>query len=147
MSQLCTRYSNLAISISLLLTSALYAYATAIVQQSKTSIGNITIKEITTDENSAADQIYDKDISNSYIGKTQIERFKGTSPVISLKEQSVFSAVRPVMGERLILIFEEFKGKAVSPSPSMEQSKPLPLIEAIMARITVITSTQILFAV
>lgn len=80
MSQLCTRYSNLAISISLLLTSAPYAYATAIVQQSKTSIGNITIKEITTDENSAADQIYDKDISNSYIGKTQIERFKGTSP-------------------------------------------------------------------
>ena len=81
MSPFTTRYSQLALSISLLLsgTTALSAPNNKS-EDKKTHIGDINVSDKSDTDTQGYDNIYDKDISNVYLGKEEIERFKGTSP-------------------------------------------------------------------
>ncbi len=86
MSQFTARYSQLALSISLLLsgTTALSAPNDKS-EDKKTHIGDINVSEKSDADTQGYDNIYDKDISNVYLGKEEIERYKGTSPGDLLK--------------------------------------------------------------
>ncbi|MEI9750623.1 TonB-dependent receptor [Moellerella wisconsensis] len=96
MSQSCMRYSTLAISISLLLSTAPYAHAENSIVSSKSHnkqeippakkslqksfIGDIDVSDQSDQDATGYDNVYDKNIANSYIGKEEFERFKGVSP-------------------------------------------------------------------
>ena len=81
MSPFSTRYSIVALSISLLLsgTNALSA-SNDKSENKKTHIGDINVSEKSDTDAQGYDNVYDKDISNVYLGKEEIERFKGVSP-------------------------------------------------------------------
>lgn len=60
------------------------------------------------------DNIYDKNISNIYIGKEMIERFKGSSLRICFNLRRVYIAVKHAMALQSIPIFVAFKDKGGS---------------------------------
>ncbi|MDC9588652.1 TonB-dependent receptor [Xenorhabdus sp. XENO-10] len=51
----------------------------------KTDLGKIRVKDNSDKDEAGYDAVYDKDISNIYIGKEQIERYKGSSPADLIK--------------------------------------------------------------
>ncbi|PHM73968.1 TonB-dependent receptor domain-containing protein [Xenorhabdus kozodoii] len=52
---------------------------------SKTDLGKIHVSDHSDKDEAGYDAVYDKDISTIYIGKEQIERYKGTSPADLIK--------------------------------------------------------------
>ncbi len=52
---------------------------------SKTDLGKIRVKDNRDKDEAGYDAVYDKDISTIYIGKKEIERYKGTSPADLIK--------------------------------------------------------------
>ncbi|OTA19239.1 Outer membrane receptor protein, mostly Fe transport [Xenorhabdus beddingii] len=52
---------------------------------SKADLGKIRVTDNSDKDEAGYDAVYDKDISNIYIGKEQIERYKGTSPADLIK--------------------------------------------------------------
>ncbi|SFU90267.1 TonB-dependent receptor domain-containing protein [Xenorhabdus koppenhoeferi] len=53
--------------------------------KSKTDLGKIRVTDSRDKDEEGYDAVYDKDISNIYIGKKEIERYKGTSPADLIK--------------------------------------------------------------
>ncbi|PHM25443.1 TonB-dependent receptor domain-containing protein [Xenorhabdus budapestensis] len=51
----------------------------------KTDLGKIRVTDNSNKDEAGYDAVYDKDISNIYIGKKQIERYKGASPADVIK--------------------------------------------------------------
>ncbi|MBI6548093.1 TonB-dependent receptor domain-containing protein [Xenorhabdus lircayensis] len=59
---------------------------TVTASSSKTDLGKIRVTDTSDDKDKAGyDAVYDKDISNIYIGKKEIERYKGSSPADLVK--------------------------------------------------------------
>ncbi|HGJ5865464.1 MAG TPA: hypothetical protein ACHBZ9_12825 [Arsenophonus nasoniae] len=73
-----------AISLSTLVIPAIsYAEQQSSNKQANTEkkhLGKIQVSDMSQQDEQGYDNIYDKNISNIYIGKEMIERFKGSSP-------------------------------------------------------------------
>ncbi|MFS1539088.1 MAG: hypothetical protein ACL7BU_10865 [Candidatus Phlomobacter fragariae] len=58
------------------------------------------------------DNIYDKNISNIYLGKEMIERFKGASLADLFQSMpEVYTMVKPAIAQQSVLIFVAFREK------------------------------------
>ncbi|PHM43134.1 TonB-dependent receptor domain-containing protein [Xenorhabdus szentirmaii] len=75
---------TMALSLALSLTTP-PLFAESASSGKKTDLGKISVTDTTDKDAAGYDAVYDKDISNIYIGKDQIERYKGTSPADLLK--------------------------------------------------------------
>ncbi|AOM42915.1 TonB-dependent receptor domain-containing protein [Xenorhabdus hominickii] len=85
-----TQFTPITIALSLafsLATPPLFAESKPAVTTSsgKTDLGKIQVTDTSDKDEIGYDAVYDKDISNIYIGKEQIERYKGTSPADLIK--------------------------------------------------------------
>ncbi|MBD2813241.1 TonB-dependent receptor [Xenorhabdus sp. Flor] len=85
-----TRLTPITVALSLALSLAappLFAESKPAVTTSsgKTDLGKIRVTDNSDKDKTGYDAVYDKDISNIYIGKKEIERYKGTSPADLLK--------------------------------------------------------------
>ncbi|MDC9593892.1 TonB-dependent receptor domain-containing protein [Xenorhabdus sp. IM139775] len=85
-----TQFTPITIAVSLAFSLAappLFAESkpTVTASSSKTDLGKIRVTENSDKDEAGYDAVYDKDISNIYIGKKEIERYKGTSPADLLK--------------------------------------------------------------
>ncbi|MBD2795739.1 TonB-dependent receptor [Xenorhabdus sp. 18] len=85
-----TRLTPITMAVSLAFSLAappLFAESqpTLTTSSSKTDLGKIRVTENSDKDEAGYDAVYDKDISNIYIGKKEIERYKGTSPADLIK--------------------------------------------------------------
>ncbi|MDC9596900.1 TonB-dependent receptor domain-containing protein [Xenorhabdus anantnagensis] len=85
-----TQFTPITIALSLAFSLAappLFAESKPAVTASsgKTDLGKIRVKDNSDKDEAGYDAVYDKDISNIYIGKKQIERYKGSSPADLIK--------------------------------------------------------------
>ncbi|CDG19654.1 TonB-dependent receptor domain-containing protein [Xenorhabdus doucetiae] len=85
-----TRLTPITVAVSLAFSLAappLFAESkpTVTASSSKTDLGKIRVTENSDKDEAGYDAVYDKDISNIYIGKKEIERYKGTSPADLIK--------------------------------------------------------------
>ncbi|BET98673.1 TonB-dependent receptor domain-containing protein [Xenorhabdus taiwanensis] len=86
-----TQFTPITIALSLafsLTAPPLFAESepTVITSNSKTDLGKIRVTDNSAKDEEGYNAVYDKDISNIYIGKKQIERYKGSSPADLLKD-------------------------------------------------------------
>ncbi|WP_338804037.1 TonB-dependent receptor [Xenorhabdus griffiniae] len=80
--------TTIALSLALsLIAPPLFAESkpTATTSNSKTDLGKIRVTDNSDKDEEGYNAVYDKDISNIYIGKEQIERYKGASPADLIK--------------------------------------------------------------
>ncbi|MDX7999737.1 heme receptor [Xenorhabdus sp. Reich] len=85
-----TQLTPITIALSLafsLAASPLFAESksTATSPSNKTDLGKISVTDTSDKDKAGYDAVYDRDISNIYIGKKEIERYKGTSPADLIK--------------------------------------------------------------
>ncbi|OTA15335.1 Outer membrane receptor protein, mostly Fe transport [Xenorhabdus vietnamensis] len=85
-----TQFTPITIALSLAFSLAappLFAESKPAVTASsgKTDLGKIRVKDNSDKDKAGYDAVYDKDIANIYIGKKEIERYKGTSPADLIK--------------------------------------------------------------
>ncbi|CCW30334.1 heme receptor [Xenorhabdus nematophila F1] len=85
-----TQLTPITIALSLafsLAASPLFAESksTTTSPNNKTDLGKISVTDTSDKDEAGYDAVYDRDISNIYIGKKEIERYKGTSPADLLK--------------------------------------------------------------
>ncbi|KMJ43820.1 heme receptor [Xenorhabdus khoisanae] len=85
-----TQFTPITIALSLAFSLAvppLFAESkpTVTTSSSKTDLGKIHVTDKNDKDEEGYNAVYDKDISNIYIGKKEIERYKGTSPADLIK--------------------------------------------------------------
>ncbi|MDX7986348.1 heme receptor [Xenorhabdus sp. 12] len=79
---------TMALSLALSLTASpafAESKSAAASSNGKTDLGKISITDTSDKDEAGYDAVYDKDISNIYIGKKEIERYKGSSPADLIK--------------------------------------------------------------
>lgn len=106
-------------------------------KEDKTNLGHIQVSDNKEKDKQGYSHVYEKDVSNVYLGKELLERYQGVSPADLLKSAIGVYSGEARNGERLILIFVVFKGKVEYLLLWMGQSRQLPFIEVIVVHLIV----------